>query len=72
MRGTPREERRVNAEEPRRVRRDDVTQVITSVLEEYNRADAVVAGPDAVADAVMAAIEEHGFEVVARDPDRAR
>ena len=62
----------MNAEERRRVRRDDVTQIITSVLEEYNRADAVTAGPDAVADAVLAAIEEHGLEIVARDTDQPR
>ena len=52
----------------RRARRDDVTQIITSVLDDYNRADAVTGGPDTVADAVVAALEERGLEIVWRDP----
>ena len=55
-------------DDPRRARRDDVTQIITSVLDEYNRADAVTGGPDAVADAVVAALEENGLEIVWREP----
>ena len=55
-------------DDPRRARRDDVTQIITSVLDEYNRADAVTGGPDTVADAVVAALEENGLEIVWREP----
>ncbi len=59
-------------DEARRARRDDVTQIITSVLDEYNRADAVTTGPDAVADAIVAALEEHGLEIVWRDAGDGR
>ena len=57
-----------SVDDARHARRDDVTQVITSVLDDYRRADAATVGPDAVADAIVAALEEHGFDVVWREP----
>ena len=60
-----------SVDDARHARRDDVTQVITSVLDDYRRAHAATVGPDAVADAIVAALEEHGFDVVWREP-RAR
>ena len=50
-----------------RARRDDVTQIITSAIDEYERADTATARPDSVADAILAALEQHGLEVVWRD-----
>ena len=59
-------------EDARRARRDDVKQIVTSVLDDYNRADAVTVGPDAVADAVLEALESNGLEVMWREaPDRS-
>ena len=59
-------------EEAGRARRDDVKQIVTSVLNDYNRADAVTVGPDAVADAVLEALESNGLEVMWREaPDRS-
>ena len=58
-------------DDARRARRDDVTQIITGVLDDYNRTDAVGRGPDTVADAILAALEESGLEIVWRDaPER--
>ncbi len=54
-------------DDPRHARRDDVTQIITSAIDDYNRADPAARGPDSVADAILAALEEHGLEIVWRD-----
>ena len=54
-------------DEGRRVRREDVTQLITEVLTEYNRADAAATGPDAAADAIVGAFEERGYMVVSTE-----
>ncbi len=53
---------------PRHARRDDVTQVIAEAIDAFNRADPAARGPDSVADAVLAALEEHGLEIVWREP----
>ncbi len=56
------------ADDATRARRDDVTQIITEALDAYNRADAATGGPDSLADAIVAALDEHGLEIVWREP----
>ncbi len=56
------------ADDAIRARRDDVTQIITEALDAYNRADEAAGGPDSVADAIVAALEERGLEIVWREP----
>ncbi len=55
-------------DDPTRARRDDVTQIITTVLDQYDRADAAASRPDTLADAIVAALEESGLELVWREP----
>ena len=54
-------------DEGRRVRREDVTQVITEAITQFHAHNASATGPDALADAIMGALEERGYEVISRE-----
>lgn len=48
-------------------RRDDITQIITTAVDDYQRADAPAETPDALADVIVAALEEAGIDFVWRE-----
>ena len=54
-------------DETRAARRDDVTQIITAALDDYQRADTRTDAPDALADVIVAALEEAGVDFVWRE-----
>ena len=55
------------ADDARIARPDDVTQIITSALDDLERTDPGTDAPDSVADAIVAALEQAGIEFVWRE-----
>ena len=54
-------------ESGRHVRREDVTQLIAELLGDLSAGDPAAIGPDAVADAIVGALEERGYAIVSTE-----